>query len=518
MTFATSSRYRLVAGLIGCLFFVVGCSNDADPSDSSQPDQNESGAAQSQPAPTVDLDVLVFNVEYRGGPATDKVIRKIDADVVGVLESYERLPEIAANTGYKYYDVGLQLLSKYPIHEPSGADGLYALIEVEPGYVVAMFNTHLDYVKYGPKLLAKGVPVAKVMASENEVRTASIQKQIPKMTDLLEQDYPVVLTGDLNEPSSLDYVAETVGAHPGATRAVPWPVSEALLGIGLRDTFRETYPDPTVVRGDTWGVPGLRKGGQGDRIDYVYAGGPVRTIDTQLVGEPGGENVDIPFKPWTSDHRAVVSSLKATLAPLPTTVSLTSRMLADGEDLTVYVNAPSEESLTLVVYPTGGDISTPSLGTADVHSGDHVSIKTDTLEPGGYEISLIDPSGEVWASNEFWLRSKRADVDISTAKSEYAVGEPIEINWDNGPANRWDWIGVFRAKADNPDKDPYLLWGYTGGHDSGALPPTVAGSMTLNQDSQGKPWPLPPGKYVARYLLADEFQSAGMVPFTVKKR
>ena len=79
----------------------------------------------------MDLDVLVYNVEYGGGPATDEVIRKLDADVVGVLESYERLPEIARRTGYPYYNTSLQLLSKYPILEPSGGDGLYALIEVE---------------------------------------------------------------------------------------------------------------------------------------------------------------------------------------------------------------------------------------------------------------------------------------------------------------------------------------------------------------------------------------------------
>ena len=86
------------------------------------------------------------------------MIEDIDADVVGVLESYDRLPEIAERTGYPYYNLGLQLLSKYPIHEPSGADGLYALIEVQPGYVVAMFNTHLDYVRYGPRLLLEGCP------------------------------------------------------------------------------------------------------------------------------------------------------------------------------------------------------------------------------------------------------------------------------------------------------------------------------------------------------------------------
>ncbi len=379
-----------------------------------------------------------------------------------------------------------------------------------------MFNTHLDYVKYGPRLLERGKPVTDVIASENEVRTSSIQKQIPQMSDLLSENYPVVLTGDFNQPSSLDYVEATVGTRAGVNEPIAWPVSEALFRIGMRDTYREIYPDPTTVRGDTWGVPGLRRGGEGDRIDYVYAGGPVETRNSKLVGEPGGESVDIPVKPWTSDHRAVVSSLTVTLAELPTTVSLTSRMLAAGEDLTVYVNAPSDDDLTIVVYPSGGDISSPRLGTQGVRSGDHVSIDTDALDPGGYEISLIDPSGEVWASNDFWLRSEEANVDIDSDKSTYAVGEPIEISWDNGPANRWDWIGVFRAKADNPNKDPYLLWGYTGGHDSGALPPTVAGSMTLNGDSQGRPWPLPKGKYVARYLLADEFQSAGLVPFTVK--
>ena len=102
------------------------------------------------------LDVLVYNVEYGGGPETDAVIRDLDADVVGVLESYERLPEIARKTGYPYHNTSLQLLSKYPILEPSGGDGLYALIEVEPGYVVPFFNDHLDYVAWGPRLLRNG--------------------------------------------------------------------------------------------------------------------------------------------------------------------------------------------------------------------------------------------------------------------------------------------------------------------------------------------------------------------------
>ena len=111
----------------------------------------------------MDLSLLVFNVEYGGTKTTDAVIKDIGADVVSVLESYARLPEMAKAAGYPYYDYGL-LLSKYPILETSQADGLYALIEVRPGEAVALVNTHLDYVKDGPTRQAQGVPVEQVLA------------------------------------------------------------------------------------------------------------------------------------------------------------------------------------------------------------------------------------------------------------------------------------------------------------------------------------------------------------------
>ena len=111
---------------------VAACSaEDSDPPDE---DAQPSGDSASELATgdEMDLSVLTYNIEYSGNKHTDAVIEDIDADVVGVLESYDRLPEIAEKTGYPYYNLGLQLLSKYPIHEPSGADGLYALIEVQP--------------------------------------------------------------------------------------------------------------------------------------------------------------------------------------------------------------------------------------------------------------------------------------------------------------------------------------------------------------------------------------------------
>ena len=295
-----------------------------------------SGTSGSSAPEPMRLEVLVDNVEYGGDAGTDAVIDAIDADVVGVLESYNRLPEIAANTGYPYYDVSLQLLSKYPIHEPSGAEGRYALIEVRPGEVVAFFNIHLDYVKYGPKLLRNGQPVKDVLASEDEVRTSALDEPLRLMDGLIAQGYPVIFTGDHNEPSSLDWTEATVAARTDVPEAVQWPVSEAILGLGFHDTYREVHPDPVED-------PGITHEIVDDRIDYVYAAGPIDTLDSQLVGEEGGPGVEIGFQPWTSDHRAVLSTFEVTPVPMPVMVSVSEALLTQGDPLTVAYRSSGSE-------------------------------------------------------------------------------------------------------------------------------------------------------------------------------
>ena len=501
---------RAAAVLLAVALLVAGCtSEEAD--DGSAPSAEPEKLATGDP---MKLDVLVYNIEYSGDETTDRVIKKVGADIVGVLESYNRLPDIAKKTGYPYYNVGLQILSKYPIHEPSGADGLYSLIEVQPGYVVAFFNTHLDYVKYGPKLLVDGMPLDEVIASENEVRTSSMEILTPDMQRLAEQGYPVFLTGDFNEPSSLDYTEETIGTRPGIEVAAPWPVSELLFGIGMRDTYREIHPDPVKTPGITKDNPDFRKGGAGDRIDYVYAGGPLTITNSLLIGEPKGADVDRGFEPWTSDHRAVLSSFELTPVELPTTVSLERRLLTEGEKLGVYYNAPGDAETSIAILPEGGSASEAMETSTGGESG-QTSFDTASLEPGGYDIVMLDADGTEIARNSFWVRSKEADVVITTGKDTYQVDEPIDVTWDDGPANRWDWIGVYRVAAPDPRQDDYLLWGYTGGHESGALPPQVFGEMTLGDKSQGNPWPLPPGKYRIHYLLTDKYTSAGYTDITV---
>ncbi len=455
------------------------------------------------------LDLLVYNIEYSGGPETDRVIRELDADLVGVLESYARLPEIARKTGYPHYNTSLQMLSKYPILEPSGADGLYALIEVKPGFVIPFFNVHLDYVEWGPRALQNGDPVESVIENENAVRTATMEAPMEAMGELIEAEYPVFLTGDFNQPSSLDYGTETVGTRRGIDEPVPWPVSERLFELGFRDTYREAHADP--VRD-----PGITQESTDERIDYVYAAGPSKTLDSKLVGEPGGEDVEIGLAPWTSDHRAVLSTFEVTPVAMPELVAVDEALRTVGDELVITRNSPGSADGELAVVPSGAEPA-DALETLPAPDERGTS-KLDTAgwEPGAYDVVLRDGGGEETARVPFYLRDPDTDLELSTDSTSYAPGDAIDVTWSAGPANRWDWLGVYKASAANPDSDDYLIWDYAEGHDAGTVPPRADGGATLGPESQGNPWPLPPGDYVLHYLLADQYESAARVEFSVE--
>jgi hypothetical protein len=315
----------------------------------------------------------------------------------------------------------------------------------------------------------------------------------------------VFFTGDHNEPSSLDWTGATAAARPDVKQVVPWPVSEAILGLGFNDTYREVHPDPVLD-------PGITHQGAGDRIDYVYAAGPVDTLDSQLVGEEGGRGVDIGFDPWTSDHRAVLSTFDVTPVPMPVMVSVSEALLTRGDRLTVaYRSSGLEGTVAIVPSEAGSPVVT------EVVSGSSGAFDVETagLDPGGYEAVLFGGDGDELARVAFWVRDPNAQIEVSTDRATYGVGEPIEVSWTDGPANRWDWIGVYEAAKADPKVDYYLIWNYVGLHAAGTVPPSVAGSMTLDESAMGNPWPLPPGRYVVHYLVTDRYRSIGSATFEV---
>jgi len=479
------------------------------------------------------LEVMEFNIEY-GGTLVDfdkvvEVIRKADPDVIGVEEADRSLPRLAKAIGYPYYDTGMQLISKYPLFEPSGSDGVYAFVEVAPDRVVAISNVHLPSDPYGPYWIRDGKSVDKVLALERRVRLPALERQLEVLPPLAAAGVPVFVTGDFNSPSHLDWTEAAVGTRPYLTAAVDWPVSQALEDAGFRDSYREAHPDPVANPGLTWWAArpkapswagnATAKDPQ-DRIDFVYSIGPATTEDSIVAGERGFPDVELSVKPWPSDHRAVISTFDVVPATMPVLVAVDRRLVVAGTDLVVTFHAPGQAGERIAVVPAGSDPATSAVASSPTGptgtTNGSISFPTTSLAPGAYEAALVSSGGAVLARIPFWVRAKGSRPEVTTSKSRYRVGEPIEVSWSNAPANRWDWLGVYRAPG-HPATDSYLIWQYTGGASSGTLHGPPAGTMSLDGDTTyGKPWPLPPGRYEVIYLVSDTYKGVARASFTVR--
>jgi endonuclease/exonuclease/phosphatase family metal-dependent hydrolase len=465
----------------------------------------------------VELKVGVFNIEYGGTHVSfDKVVHAIragGADVVGIEEAFGHAPRLARRLGWPYYSVRMQIVSKYPLIDPPGGNGIYTFVEVAPGQVVAMENVHLPSNPYGP-YWARSRPRAEVVALERRLRLPAIRPSLSAAKGLLTQGIPVFLTGDFNAPSWRDWTPAMVGARPQIRYPVRWPVSVAVEHAGFRDSYREVYPDPATHPGLTWwaGRPKVHGWNPGpyapqDRIDFVYAAGASTATASEIIGEPGAPGVDVAIWPWPSDHRSVVSTFTVTPSPPPVMVAVHRRLVAVGDDLNVTFHTPGQGGEEVVVVPAGGDPATDAVASQPT-GGDPdgtLAFPTSTWQPGAYEAVLLDAAGAELSRIPFWVSEPGAVPEISTGKSTYHVGEPIDVSWRDAPGERWDWVGIYRRGA-NPRKASYLLWTYTGA--------SIEGDATLDESAYG-PWPLPAGKYSVYLLRDDGYKLLAGAHFTI---
>ena len=89
----------------------------------------------------------------------------------------------------------------------------------------------------------------------------------------LKSDVPLLVGGDWNSPSHLDYRDSTKHLHQN--QVLPIPTSTALMNVGLIDTLRKVHPNPIKTPGVTWSplVRTNKKTGKPsplDRIDRLY--------------------------------------------------------------------------------------------------------------------------------------------------------------------------------------------------------------------------------------------------------
>jgi hypothetical protein len=488
------------------------------------------------PPTTVTLKVMSFNIFYGGDelnlqtrqfcrdaagcPETLEqvvaAIRVSGADVVGLNEATMNTELIADKLGW-HASPRTQVISRYPIVDPPGANGAYVFVEPLPGRVVAVSDVHLPADPYGPYELRDGATLEEVLQLENDLRLPDIQDELSGLPPLADRGIPVFLTGDFNSPSHLDWTQAVADQREDVPFPVQWPVSTALANAGFEDSFRVVHPNPVTKPGHTW-TPGSPEGEKvevHDRIDWVLSTGPATGTASSVVGETG-PNTDIALDPWPSDHRAVVSTFDVTPAEMPTLVAVEERSLEQGETLRVRFHGGASVALVR------GTTTVTSKSTGGVADGT-LSFATANLAPGAYQAVLRNASGQALSRSPFWLYRPGAVTTVTTSKTTYMVGEPIEVSWTKAPGMKFDWLGLYSAgeSADNKQQTTcsagfcgnghYFLYEYTRN--------TIEGSTTFDADSNAgwKTWDqIGTGTYQVRLLLDDGYRSAAVsAPFKI---
>lgn len=280
------------------------------------------------------LRVMSFNVWLGGSRVDDGLgkqvaaIRRHRADVVALQETAgHSARDIAGELGWDYYqaeqdDGDLGIVSRFPITGPVVTTRAAAGVRLRlgDGRQVEVWTAHLWYEPYGPwDACFRKVPVRELLRGE-EHRADEAREIAAELAPRIAAGGTVVLAGDFNAPSHLDWTKATRQRHCGYG-PVPWPATKTVQEAGLTDSFRQVHPDPGAVPGNTWSpVTPVHDGSVGpegapepqDRIDYIhYAGPALRAVDSRTVvdGRPR-PFPDVWDNLWPSDHAAVLTTFR----------------------------------------------------------------------------------------------------------------------------------------------------------------------------------------------------------------
>ena len=317
------------------------------------------------------LSVLQFNIWSEGTVVEDGFQGIIDniinanPDIVTFSEvrNYNdsdfilRLTDALKKEGHNYYgnsSTSTGIISKYPI---VNQEVIYPLrddagsitkahIDVKDR-IVALYAAHLDYRHYAC-YLPRGYdgstwkkidtpitdPDSILTQNRKSHRLQAINVFIEDSKQEIEKGNIVIIGGDFNEPSHLDWTNATkdMWDHNGAI--VEWEVSKNLYENGFKDTYRELYPDVANYPGFTFPSDNIGadlsklswapKADERERIDFIYyypnknivlqksiVVGPSKSVFFgQRNEEESQDSFILPNGIWPTDHKAVLSTFK----------------------------------------------------------------------------------------------------------------------------------------------------------------------------------------------------------------
>ncbi|MCG9895389.1 MAG: endonuclease/exonuclease/phosphatase family protein [Fimbriimonadaceae bacterium] len=272
---------------------------------------------------TQEIRVLNWNVWRGGDQAMDAadpedkrrrqqsiidVIRREEVDVVAMVETYGSGEVFAAGLGFHFLPRGtnVSIFSRWPIekdvsvYKPFHCVG--AIIRHPSGRRFALYSVWIHYVDdiWTDPRSRDGRSVADLLAKDGDSRKVEVQAIVDEIAEKLKDEgpIPVIVAGDFNSNSHLDYVES---ARPIYGEPVAWPVTKIMESGGYQDSYRVCNPVIDRMKDRTWS-PRFPEQIQ-DRIDFTFwKGDRLEAVESRMV--------DQAVPRWPSDHAAVFSRFR----------------------------------------------------------------------------------------------------------------------------------------------------------------------------------------------------------------
>lgn len=312
--------------------------------------------------------VLQFNVWQEGTTVPggyDAIVEQIiesDADFVTLSEvrNYkntrfcDRIVQSLKEKGqtfYSFYSYDSGLFSRYPIIDsttifPCQNDqgSVYrALIDMQ-GQEVALYTAHLDYRNctyydvrgYDGSTWVRRPPMTDIdsimVDNVKSKRDNGIMAFLRHAKEDRQKGRIIIIGGDFNEPSYLDWTEETKNLSDHQGLVIPWTVSVMLAANGYIDAYREKYPNPVTHPGFTYPsdnplmptnkLTWAPESDERERIDFIHYApfdglqlkeaiiwGPDGSIcRNQRIKETAQDIFKIGKGIWPTDHKAVLAT------------------------------------------------------------------------------------------------------------------------------------------------------------------------------------------------------------------